>query len=203
MATFSASDGTRLAYRSYREGEPVLCIPGGPADSRYLGDLGGLSAHRRLIVPDLRGTGRSAVPEDPATRPARYCRCPVLTGTSASMCAGTAAYTSLTADAKASSCRSSGRCPRSGPPGSRDVTTVGSSAARFAPTAAFSATPRPAWRPACGAGRGQVVSGLRTRRKPCRPWRGFSLSHGSRISSAVGTKPASPRRCAMRSGGVQ
>lgn len=33
-------------------------------DSRYLGDLGGLSAHRRLIVPDLRGTGRSAIPED-------------------------------------------------------------------------------------------------------------------------------------------
>ncbi|MER6254759.1 alpha/beta hydrolase [Streptomyces sp. NPDC001584] len=29
-----------------------------------LGDLGGLSAHRRLIVLDLRGTGRSAVPED-------------------------------------------------------------------------------------------------------------------------------------------
>ncbi|THA70563.1 alpha/beta hydrolase [Streptomyces sp. A0642] len=67
MATFSASDGTRLAYRTYGEGEPVVCIPGGPADSRYLGDLGGLSAHRRLIVPDLRGTGRSAVPDDPAT----------------------------------------------------------------------------------------------------------------------------------------
>ncbi|MFD8691507.1 alpha/beta fold hydrolase [Streptomyces sp. NPDC059651] len=67
MATLSASDGTRLAYRTYGEGEPVLCIPGGPADSRYLGDLGGLSAHRRLIVPDLRGTGRSAVPEDAST----------------------------------------------------------------------------------------------------------------------------------------
>ncbi|WP_326737681.1 alpha/beta fold hydrolase [Streptomyces sp. NBC_01022] len=67
MATFSASDGTRLAYRTYGEGEPVVCIPGGPTDSRYLGDLGGLSAHRRLIVPDLRGTGRSAVPEDVST----------------------------------------------------------------------------------------------------------------------------------------
>ncbi|WP_406094268.1 alpha/beta fold hydrolase [Streptomyces sp. NBC_01013] len=67
MPTFSAPDGTRLSYRTYGEGDPVVCIPGGPADSRYLGDLGGLSAHRLLVVPDLRGTGESAVPEDPAT----------------------------------------------------------------------------------------------------------------------------------------
>ncbi|MFI6894529.1 alpha/beta fold hydrolase [Streptomyces sp. NPDC050256] len=67
MPTFSAPDGTRLAYRTHGEGHPVLCLPGGPADSRYLGDLGGLSAHRRLVVPDLRGTGRSAVPDDPST----------------------------------------------------------------------------------------------------------------------------------------
>lgn len=67
MPTSSAPDGTRLAYRMSGEGDPLLCIPGGPADSRYLGDLGGLSAHRRLIVPDLRGTGCSAVPEDPST----------------------------------------------------------------------------------------------------------------------------------------
>ncbi|MFC9816683.1 alpha/beta fold hydrolase [Streptomyces virginiae] len=62
--TFTATDGTLLAYRAHGSGEPVLCIPGGPADSTYLGDLGGLSAHRRLIVLDLRGTGRSAVPRD-------------------------------------------------------------------------------------------------------------------------------------------
>lgn len=67
MPTFSAPDGTRLASRTHGEGDPVLCIPGGPADSRYLGDLGGLGAHRRLIVPDLRGTGRSSVPDDPST----------------------------------------------------------------------------------------------------------------------------------------
>ncbi|MFF1919324.1 alpha/beta fold hydrolase [Streptomyces sp. NPDC058221] len=67
MATFCASDGTRLAYRTYGDGEPLVCVPGGPADSRYLGELGGLSGHRRLIVPDLRGTGRSAVPEDAAS----------------------------------------------------------------------------------------------------------------------------------------
>ncbi|MGW6057376.1 alpha/beta fold hydrolase [Streptomyces sp. NPDC055189] len=65
--TYSASDGTRLSYRLHGDGAPLVCIPGGPADSRYLGDLGGLSAHRRLIVPDTRGTGRSTIPADPAT----------------------------------------------------------------------------------------------------------------------------------------
>ncbi|WP_030763015.1 MULTISPECIES: alpha/beta fold hydrolase [unclassified Streptomyces] len=64
MPTFAAPDGTRLAYRTHGSGDPLVCVPGGPADSAYLGDLGGLSAHRRLIVLDLRGTGRSAVPED-------------------------------------------------------------------------------------------------------------------------------------------
>ncbi|GGS22902.1 hydrolase [Streptomyces nojiriensis] len=64
MPTFTAPDGTRLAYHVHGSGDPVVCVPGGPADSRYLGDLGGLSAHRRLIVLDLRGTGRSGVPED-------------------------------------------------------------------------------------------------------------------------------------------
>ncbi|KUJ67233.1 alpha/beta hydrolase [Streptomyces albus subsp. albus] len=64
MPTFSVPDGTQLAYRVIGDGAPVVCVPGGPADSAYLGDLGGLSRHRRLIIPDLRGTGRSAIPED-------------------------------------------------------------------------------------------------------------------------------------------
>lgn len=36
-------------------------------DSAYLGDLGGLAARRPLVLLDLRGTGRSATPVDPAT----------------------------------------------------------------------------------------------------------------------------------------
>lgn len=64
MPTFPALDGTPLSYRVIGEGDPVVCIPGGPADSVYLGDRGGLSAYRRLIVLDLRGTGRSAIPDD-------------------------------------------------------------------------------------------------------------------------------------------
>ena len=36
-------------------------------DSAYLRDLGGLAAHRTLVRLDLRGTGASDVPADPAT----------------------------------------------------------------------------------------------------------------------------------------
>lgn len=65
VAMFAAPDGTRLVYRELGEGDPIVCLPGGPMqDSRYLGDLGGLSSRHRLIMLDLRGTGRSAVPED-------------------------------------------------------------------------------------------------------------------------------------------
>ncbi|MER6272674.1 alpha/beta hydrolase [Streptomyces sp900105755] len=68
MPTFTAADGTRLAYHVRGEGEPLVVLPGGPMRaSGYLGDLGGLTAHRRLVLLDLRGTGDSAVPADPAS----------------------------------------------------------------------------------------------------------------------------------------
>lgn len=68
MGTFTGADGTRLTYHQTGQGEPLLCVPGGPLqDSAYLGDLGGLTAHRSLVLLDLRGTGASAVPEDPTT----------------------------------------------------------------------------------------------------------------------------------------
>lgn len=63
----TAPDGTRLGHRLIGSGAPLLCVPGGPADSAYLGDLGGLSAHRTLVIPDLRGTGRSERPADPSS----------------------------------------------------------------------------------------------------------------------------------------
>ncbi|WP_327685569.1 alpha/beta fold hydrolase [Streptomyces sp. NBC_00467] len=64
MPTLPAYDGTELAYHVVGDGPPVICLPGGPMQaSAYLGDLGGLAAHRQLILPDLRGTGRSAVPQ--------------------------------------------------------------------------------------------------------------------------------------------
>ncbi len=68
MPHFSARDGTDLAYHVFGEGIPVICLPGGPMrDSVYLGELGGLSTHRQLIVVDLRGTGQSAIPENAAS----------------------------------------------------------------------------------------------------------------------------------------
>jgi pimeloyl-ACP methyl ester carboxylesterase len=68
MPAFTAPDGTRLAYHVVGEGEPLICLPGGPMRaSAYLGDLGGLSKRRRLVLLDLRGTGDSDVPADPST----------------------------------------------------------------------------------------------------------------------------------------
>ncbi|MGO8888058.1 MAG: alpha/beta fold hydrolase [Streptosporangiaceae bacterium] len=68
MPAFYAPDGTELACHVQGEGTPLLCLPGGPMrDSAYLGDLGGLSRHRQLIMLDLRGTGESAIPADPGS----------------------------------------------------------------------------------------------------------------------------------------
>jgi pimeloyl-ACP methyl ester carboxylesterase len=68
MPAFTAPDGTTLAYHVTGDGPPLVCLPGGPMqDSVYLGDLGGLMARRTLIRLDLRGTGHSTVPRDPAS----------------------------------------------------------------------------------------------------------------------------------------
>ncbi|MFJ4835916.1 alpha/beta fold hydrolase [Streptomyces sp. NPDC088747] len=68
MPRFSTPDGTELTYHVFGDGSPVVCLPGGPMQaSVYLGDLGGLSAHRKLVMPDLRGTGQSQTPTDPSS----------------------------------------------------------------------------------------------------------------------------------------
>ncbi|MEU4167795.1 alpha/beta hydrolase [Streptomyces sp. NPDC026665] len=68
MPAFTSYDGTELTFDASGDGPPVVCLPGGPMqDCAYLGDLGGLSAHRRLIMADPRGTGGSAIPADPAS----------------------------------------------------------------------------------------------------------------------------------------
>src|SRR4029450_2944157 len=49
---------------------PLVCLPGGPGRAAdYLGDLGGLSAHRQLVLLDNRGTGASATPAAPRPAP--------------------------------------------------------------------------------------------------------------------------------------
>jgi proline iminopeptidase len=55
MPSFHAADGTELAYHVRGAGTPLVCLPGG------------LSAHRKLIMLDMRGTGMSAFPADPAS----------------------------------------------------------------------------------------------------------------------------------------
>ncbi|MEO6510588.1 MAG: alpha/beta hydrolase [Nocardioides sp.] len=62
MPTYLSYDRTELSYREEGAGLPVLVVPGGPArDSAYLGALGALATFlgRKLVVPDLRGTGAS------------------------------------------------------------------------------------------------------------------------------------------------
>lgn len=68
--SFASYDGLRLSYTRQGRGQPLVCVPGGPGrDPGYLGDLGGLDreAERELVFLELRGTGASAVPADPAS----------------------------------------------------------------------------------------------------------------------------------------
>ncbi|MCC9741240.1 alpha/beta fold hydrolase [Streptomyces sp. MNU89] len=72
MPRYRSYDDTELAYRvlDSRDGAstpPLLCLAGGPArDAAYLGNLGGLDAHRPLVLPDARGTGDSPTAADPS-----------------------------------------------------------------------------------------------------------------------------------------
>jgi pimeloyl-ACP methyl ester carboxylesterase len=68
VPTYLSYDRAELAYREVGAGLPVLVVPGGPArDAAYLGDLAGLATllERKLVVPDLRGTGDSQPDTDP------------------------------------------------------------------------------------------------------------------------------------------
>jgi pimeloyl-ACP methyl ester carboxylesterase len=55
MPFFASYDGTELQVELLgAPGEPLVCLPGGPLRSpRYLGDLGGLDAHRELVLLQL------------------------------------------------------------------------------------------------------------------------------------------------------
>jgi pimeloyl-ACP methyl ester carboxylesterase len=68
MARFASYDGTQIGYCVLGAGPPLVCLPGGPGRAiEYLGDLGGLSRSRQLIMPDTRGTGASADASDPGS----------------------------------------------------------------------------------------------------------------------------------------
>ena len=64
MPSYEGSDGSPLHYDDVGgEKKPIILLAGGAArHPSYLGDLAGLSERHRLIVPHLRGVGRTAMP---------------------------------------------------------------------------------------------------------------------------------------------
>jgi pimeloyl-ACP methyl ester carboxylesterase len=73
VATYTGSGGAELHYDELNAGEEptIVALAGGAArHPSYLGDLAGLPA--RLMVPHLRGVGRSPLPQD--TERASYWR---------------------------------------------------------------------------------------------------------------------------------
>lgn len=68
MERFESHDGTVLACRVTGSGPVLVCLPGGPGQaSDYLGDLGGLSSRRTLVLLENRGVWPSATPADLTT----------------------------------------------------------------------------------------------------------------------------------------
>jgi len=69
MPFFTGSDGASLYYDDLHNGGdsnrlPVIALAGGAArHPSYLGDLAGLGEQQRLVVPHLRGVGRSPLPD--------------------------------------------------------------------------------------------------------------------------------------------
>jgi pimeloyl-ACP methyl ester carboxylesterase len=68
LPSVTSYDGAPLTYTEVGEGPRLVCLPGGPGRAvAYLEDLGGLSAHRTLVLLDPRATGHTEVPADPST----------------------------------------------------------------------------------------------------------------------------------------
>jgi pimeloyl-ACP methyl ester carboxylesterase len=73
VSFFPGRDGARLAYREVGEGRPLVLLHGFMTDaSMWLrnGQVEAIAARGlRVILPDFRGHGRSAKPDDPAAYP--------------------------------------------------------------------------------------------------------------------------------------
>ncbi|MFB7243766.1 alpha/beta hydrolase [Streptomyces populi] len=68
MPTFASPDKTVLSYQVLGDGEPLLCVPGGPGRAgEYLAGLAGTAGQRSLVLLDNRGTGASHAPADPGS----------------------------------------------------------------------------------------------------------------------------------------
>lgn len=70
---FPARDGARLAFRELGAGRPLVLLHGFTASGAMWFDTGVAAAlaeqGRHVIVPDLRGHGRSAAPDEPSAYP--------------------------------------------------------------------------------------------------------------------------------------
>ena len=60
-------DDFGLYYEMHGSGVPLLCLPPFPFDGRIWREQRALAECARLVIPDLRGTGRSSVTEGPYT----------------------------------------------------------------------------------------------------------------------------------------
>lgn len=60
-------DGIELFYEDLGHGMPLLCLAPFPFDGRLFREQHRLDDAARLIIPDYRGTGRSAVTNEPST----------------------------------------------------------------------------------------------------------------------------------------
>jgi pimeloyl-ACP methyl ester carboxylesterase len=57
MPSFITSRNTRLSYSRNGQGQPLICVPGGPLlPATYLGDLGGLDQYAELVLFNLPGS---------------------------------------------------------------------------------------------------------------------------------------------------
>ena len=68
MTFYRGADGTGLWFDEVgpADAEPVIVLAGGPArHPAYLGDLAGLGGSNRLVLPHLRGVGKSPVAQEP------------------------------------------------------------------------------------------------------------------------------------------
>ncbi len=69
---FAAVNGTRLYYEEHGSGPPLLFVHGFTLDHRSFGDqVDALSASHRVVTCDLRGFGRSLMPDQAV--PYRHC----------------------------------------------------------------------------------------------------------------------------------
>ena len=74
MPRFAGFDGAEIAFTTIGEGRPTLLLHGFLADADLNFIQPGIAARiaglgRQVILPDLRGHGASAAPEDPAAYP--------------------------------------------------------------------------------------------------------------------------------------